>query len=127
MDERHQVLLEENPGNEILYISGKAHSGADKLVIVWCRDRGYHYIEVPADWKDIEVKGAVVAYDSFGRPYNKRAGHMRNEVMAKIATHLIAFWDLKSPGTKGMLDLGDKYDLKKFRVIIDIEEETYEF
>lgn len=34
----------------------------------------------------------------------KRAGFLRNERMAEVATHLIAFWDGRSPGTRHMIE-----------------------
>lgn len=37
--------------------------------------------------------------------YGKSAGYLRNQKMAEMATHLIAFWDGKSKGTKHMIDI----------------------
>ena len=36
------------------------------------------------------------------------AGFLRNEDMLSIATHLIAFWDGKSNGTKHMIEIAQK-------------------
>lgn len=44
--------------------------------------------------------------------HGKAAGYMRNEDMAKCATHCLCFWDGKSKGTKHMIDLAKKYKLK---------------
>lgn len=52
--------------------------------------------EFPADW------------DKHG----KAAGYLRNKEMAHHATHLIAFWDGKSKGTKHMIDLAKNCGLK---------------
>lgn len=39
--------------------------------------------------------------------------------MAKIGDVLIAFWDMKSKGTRNMIQLANKYNLQIF--VIDIE------
>lgn len=70
-------------------ISGCASKGADAMVIRWCRETPKrNWVEVPADW------------DALG----KRAGMVRNTVMSKMCTHLVAFWDGRSPGTKHMIE-----------------------
>lgn len=43
--------------------------------------------------------------------HGKRAGHLRNLKMAENATHLIAFWDGESRGTKNMIDNAEKLGL----------------
>lgn len=87
----NQLGLEDK---QLTVISGCA-KGADQLGEQWAHEFGKQLIKMPADW------------DQFG----KSAGYKRNEEMAKIATHLVAFWDGKSPGTKHMIDLAEKYDL----------------
>jgi hypothetical protein len=84
----------------ITIISGHA-KGADQLGEKYAKERGYELELYPADWNR----------------YNKRAGPIRNEEMAKVATHLIAFWDNVSPGTKNMIDLANQYKLK-VRIIL---------
>lgn len=78
-----------------LIIAGGA-KGADTLAIDYAKEKGYNYLIVKADW------------DKLG----KGAGHIRNEEMAKIGTHLIAFHDGISKGTAGMIKLAEKYNLK---------------
>ena len=68
------------------FISGAARSGADRLVIDLIRKPFVCY-EYPASW------------DKFG----KRAGYIRNSQMAKVATHLICFWDGRSKGSRHMI------------------------
>lgn len=82
---------------DCLIISGGAR-GADKLGEQWAREFSKELRIMPADW------------DNFG----KRAGYVRNEEMAKVATHLVAFWDGASKGTAHMLNLADKYNLKTY-------------
>lgn len=75
-----------NETNTIIY-TGLA-DGADTMGMLFAQDRGIPYEEYPADWKR----------------YGKRsAGKRRNQEMANTATHLIAFWDGVSGGTKDMI------------------------
>ena len=85
--------------DEIEVVSGAA-KGADELGERWARERGHQLKIFPADW------------NRFG----KRAGFFRNAQMAGYATHLVAFFDGSSVGTKHMIELAKKYNLK-LRVI----------
>lgn len=92
----------------ILFVSGAAKSGADDLIIRWCRKFGYPCLPMPADW------------DRF----NKAAGFIRNEDMAKISTHGLGFWDGKSTGTEDMRDRLDDHN-RSYRIIdVTIDEEA---
>ncbi len=86
------ILL--NVKEDIIIISGKA-SGADTLGEYYAKEKGFEIIEKPADW-------------SIG----KKAGYIRNEEMAKIADACVVFWDGISKGSKHMIDLSKKYNLK---------------
>ena len=77
---------------KIIFITGKARSGADALIIDWCKLNNYGWLEYPADW------------DKHG----KSAGYIRNTEMCKIATELVVFWDSISKGTKHMIDISKK-------------------
>jgi hypothetical protein len=44
--------------------------------------------------------------------YGKAAGEKRNIEMAKYANGLIAFWDGKSKGTKNMIEIAKKHNLR---------------
>ena len=123
MDEDHAALVEEHPGEKILYISGAASTGADALAIEWCELRGHPYLAMPAAWDDLDAPGAVIKTNKRGKQYNCKAGFTRNEDMAKIATDLIVWWNLVSPGTKGMYKLGKDYKLVLSCVAIDTHEE----
>lgn len=83
-----------NPIPEIQVISGKA-KGADTLGERFAKEWNFPVIEMSADW------------DKNG----KAAGPIRNEEMAKIATHCIVFWDGKSSGSKNMIENAKKYNL----------------
>jgi basic membrane lipoprotein Med (substrate-binding protein (PBP1-ABC) superfamily) len=80
-------------------ISGCA-SGADTLAIDYAKEFNINYEEYPADWN----------------LYGKSAGLIRNQQMLNTnATHLIAFWDGKSPGTKNMINISK---LKNIEIIV---------
>ena len=77
------------PESDIVFISGKARKGPDNMIIDWCRDNGYNWVEYPAEWKK---DGQV----------NMGAGYERNIQMANVATHALIFWDGMSKGTMHM-------------------------
>lgn len=79
---------------EITIISGTAR-GADQLGERYARENGIPLERYPAEW---------------GK-YGKRAGYLRNKQMAEKATHLVAFWDGKSRGTKHMINLAQEHGL----------------
>lgn len=81
--------------SKIEIVCGMA-KGADTLGERYGKDKGYKINYFEAKW------------DLFG----KSAGYRRNEEMAKNADALIAFWDGDSKGTKHMIDLAKKYNLK---------------
>lgn len=70
--------------------------GPDMIGGDYGRERGYTVTDFPADW------------DTYG----KGAGFIRNQQMADAATHLIAFWDEESHGTKDMIDRALKLGLR---------------
>ena len=72
----------------IKIISGMA-KGADFLAIRYADENKLTKILFPANWK----------------VYPRIAGFLRNNDMLSIATHLIAFWDRKSNGTKHMIEI----------------------
>ena len=88
-----------NINTQIVIVSGKAR-GADSLGERYANEMGYEVAEFPANWDK----------------YGKRAGYIRNEEMAKYADACVCFWDGKSKGTKHMIDLANKHNLK-LRVI----------
>ena len=88
------IFMLQNKEN-VEIVSGTAN-GADKLGEQFARFMGYPIKEFPPNW------------DKFG----KRAGYLRNKEMAEYADALIAFWDESSKGTKHMIDLAKKMNLK---------------
>lgn len=64
--------------------------------------------------KNIPLKIFKADWNKFG----KSAGMIRNAEMANYANALIAIWDGKSVGTKNMIELAHKRNLKVFVVLI---------
>ena len=76
-------------------LSGTA-SGVDQLGERWARENKVPLELYPADWAK----------------HGRRAGHLRNIVMAEKAEALIAVWDGSSPGTRHMIDAARKRGLR---------------
>jgi hypothetical protein len=93
--ETMKFITECKPKFSITIISGKA-KGADTLGERFAKEFNFKLMEFPADW------------DKWG----KQAGPKRNRQMAEKATHLIAFWDGTSRGTKNMIETAHEFDLK---------------
>jgi hypothetical protein len=104
-------FIKENNPTSITVISGMAQ-GADLLGKEFALYYGTGLIKMPAKWNDLNCPQVHIKYNKSGKPYNSAAGYIRNEEMAKIATHCIVFWDGKSKGTKNMIELANKYELK---------------
>ena len=85
LDETFEFLgdLDVHP---IEIISGMA-DGADTLGIKYAKEHKLTMVLYPANWKK----------------YPRMAGILRNMNMLVTATHLVAFWDGKSHGTKHMI------------------------
>lgn len=80
---------------DIEIVSGGAR-GADLLGERYAQEKGYSIKIFLADWERL----------------GKRAGFFRNKEMAKYADACVCFWDGKSRGTKSMIELAKKHELK---------------
>ena len=74
-------------------VSGMA-AGPDTLAVDWARQAGF--------------AGSVVPFPAEWQRYGKAAGMIRNQQMAWYGTHLLAFWDGESPGTRTMIDMAQR-------------------
>ncbi len=92
--EKCDIILQ-NFKDEIEVVSGTAR-GADQLGERYAEEKGYAIAKFPADW-DV---------------YGNAAGYKRNEKMAIYSHGLIIFWDGISKGSKHMIDLAKKHNLK---------------
>lgn len=86
------TLLEYKDIDEI--VCGAAR-GADTLGSTYAISNNIPIKYFPANWDK----------------YGKQAGFIRNAEMAEYGTHLLAFWDGKSKGTKHMIDTATKKGL----------------
>ena len=84
-------LLSNTDKEEVTILCGMAR-GADLLGKRYADENEIDVWEYPANWDK----------------YGKQAGYLRNSDMADNATHLVAFWDGESRGTKHMIDLATK-------------------
>lgn len=73
--------------------------GADYFGERYADHHGIPVKEFPANWKK----------------YGKSGGPIRNKEMAAYGTHLIAFWDGQSSGTRNMIE-----EAKKARIAVKI-------
>ena len=93
--------LLQNIQEEIVVICGEAR-GADTLGKKYAKERGYKVRSYPANWT----------------LYGKKAGIVRNRLMARNADAVVAFWDGSSPGTAHMVqeakDRGLKVRVKRY-------------
>lgn len=80
---------------DVEIVCGEAY-GADTVGKKWAISQSVPVVSFPADWKE----------------HGKAAGHIRNDAMAEYGTHLIAFWDGKSKGTKNMIERARKRGLR---------------
>ena len=85
-------------GFEITEVYCGMARGVDLMGKHWAEKRGIHVREFPANWKQ----------------YGKAAGPIRNTHMASEADALIAIWDGDSKGTKNMIELARKNNLKVY-------------
>jgi|TARA_R110000851_G_scaffold47424_1_gene115107 hypothetical protein len=85
-------------------VSGTAN-GADKLGEQFAKFAGHSVKQFPASWDEL----------------GKAAGFIRNKEMAEYADAAIIFWDKSSKGTKHMIDLANKMNLKVKLVIYSNE------
>lgn len=81
--------------SDVTIVSGGAR-GVDKMGERYATEHGINLIVMNADWET----------------HGKSAGYKRNQEMANVSTHLVAFWDGKSRGTKHMIDIAKRDGLK---------------
>jgi hypothetical protein len=72
---------------DLQLVSGDCPTGADALAKVYAEECQIDFAEFEADWKT----------------HGDAAGPIRNSKMAQYSHALIAFWDMKSPGTDSMI------------------------
>ena len=93
------------PGKQVVIITGAA-KGADQLGSFYARNHNIPLKEFPANWTT----------------YGKAAGPIRNQQMLDYALHeipeLIVFWDGESRGTKNMMNIAKRHNVRTETVLI---------
>ena len=92
------------------YITHVIHgdaSGADRMGAMFARNWfGVPDLPFPADWKNIDVPGAVIKTNRFGQ-YNAVAGHQRNQRMIVEGK---PDWGMGFPGGTGTADMAARLE-----------------
>lgn len=89
-----KLLQNKRRTHRIVVLCGMA-KGADMAGRKYAEQRRFHVRYYPADWEQ----------------HGKKAGPIRNELMAQNADALVAFWDGQSSGTKNMIETAQRYGL----------------
>lgn len=93
-----ELVIEQSQFNITEVVCGGAR-GVDELGRKWA-----------GNGNKIPVKLFPAQWDTFG----KSAGYKRNVQMAEYADALIAIWDGESKGTKHMIDIAHKHNLRVY-------------
>ncbi|WP_233874260.1 SLOG family protein [Paraburkholderia adhaesiva] len=113
------------PDVPVIFMTGRAASGPDEMIIRWCRQNGRAWTEYPADWEDLGAPDSYIKRNAVtGRLYNARAGHQRNREMARVATRVVCFWDGVSPGTRNMIAEAEDRNIAPTVFFVDRDPES---
>ena len=113
-DHLMKVIFSCYPIEEI--VSGLAR-GADQYGVDQAKLYGIPVKPFPADWDDLEAAGAIIKYrKKDGKPYNAKAGHDRNLLMAEYGTAVVLL-----PGGSGTSNMRKLALDHKLIVIHDAE------
>jgi hypothetical protein len=88
----HKVILTNYKINDISEIISGGAIGADTLAECFAKQYSIKLTVLKPDWKK----------------HGRCAGLLRNKDIINEATHVIAFWDGKSHGTKNSIDIANK-------------------
>ncbi len=80
---------------KVVIVSGGAR-GVDQLAEKYAKEKGYKTKIFKAKWDK----------------HKKSAGFKRNMDMARVGDVLVSLWDGKSPGTKHMMKVADKREIR---------------
>lgn len=111
----HAISAYSIPITEI--VEGEA-KGVDLLAKRWAMAHSIPVKPFPANWDDLTAPGAYIQTNAWGRKYNTRAGHDRNQQMANYGDTLIVIWDGKSSGTKDMVERALKKGLPTYVYLV---------
>lgn len=94
-EEKMLALLAKSTPDEVVIASGVAGNCPDILASEFAVEHGYEFEAFPAMWKQ----------------YGRSAGMIRNAEMVKWGTHVVAFWDGHSNGTRHCFNLAKRKGL----------------
>lgn len=106
------------------YLSGHVKEDCSNIEIISGTARGADRL---GETFALKYKIKVKRFPAQWNKYGKKAGYVRNKIMADYAAKsdmcgvLIAFWDGESRGTKMMIDMAKKNNLKIFVINVDDE------
>ena len=102
---------------DTIIISGGA-PGVDTVAEIAGKARGLTVIPIEAKWNDLTHPDALIKVNRYGKEYDSKAGHRRNEDIIKAADEVYAFWDGRSPGTRNSISHARRLN-KKLTIIRD--------
>jgi hypothetical protein len=108
-------LVNSFPADTII-ISGGA-PGVDTAAELAGKARGLQVLSIKAEWNDLSHSDAFIKIDSYGKKYDAKAGHRRNEDIIKAADEIYAFWDGVSKGTLNSIGHARRLN-KKITIIL---------
>lgn len=98
-----------------LIVSGGA-TGADSFGAQWADENTVQKLIFKAEWDDLTHPDTRIRTNKFGKQYDANAGFRRNKDIIDNSDIVVAFWDMKSPGTKNSIQYAESLG-KKIAVI----------
>ncbi len=96
-------ILHQDDLEPIIIVSGGA-PGVDSWAVHEAERLGLGFDVIRADWDDLSHSDAVIKISpKTGKQYDAMAGFRRNQKLADLAVHVVAFWDGESSGTRDMM------------------------
>lgn len=105
-----------NEKREITLIVSGGATGADSLGARWADDNGVQKLIHYAVWEDLTQPDARIKVNAYGKQYDANAGFRRNKYIIDDSEIIIAFWDMRSPGTRNSIQYA-KTKGKKLAII----------
>lgn len=97
-------------------VSG-GEAGVDTMASLYAKNNGIELVVFEANWGDMS-EPCVRKVNSRGKEYSALAGINRNTLIVQESDIIVAFWDLKSKGTRDTIKKAR--DLKKELIVYNI-------
>lgn len=101
-----------------IFITGMASSGADALIVDYCKHSGWQWLEVPAEWDNLVKQPVHIKVNRSGKQYNSLAGMNRNNLMVSLCNKAAFFWDGVTTGTKHCITSVQRKDIDHLIYIV---------